>query len=142
MRKSLAAVVAASTAAIAGCQVHAGESGGATVSRSYQVGNFQQIEVAGPYNVEVRTGANPGVSARGSEKLLERTVVEVKGDKLIIHPEEHHGWFHMGWTRRSKAVFTVTVPQLSAATIAGSGGIKIDRIAGQSFEGTIAGSGG
>ena len=34
---------------------------------------------------------------KGSEKLLERTVVEVKGDKLIIHPEQQNGWFHCGW---------------------------------------------
>ena len=64
------------------------EDGGATVSRNYQVGNFQQIEVAGPYDVQVRTGANPSGPRAGPEKLLERTVVEVKGDKLLIRPEE------------------------------------------------------
>ena len=51
-----------------------------------------------PYDVQVRTGANPSrLSASGREKLLERTVVEVKGDKLVIHPENQHGWFHFGW---------------------------------------------
>ena len=140
MRKSLAALTVAS-AALAGCQVRA-ESGGATVSRNYQVGNFQQIEVAGPYDVEVRTGGNPGVSARGSEKLLEHTIVEVDGDKLVIRPERHDGWFHFGWSSHGNAHFMVTVPQLSGATIAGSGDIKVDRVAGQKFEGTVAGSGG
>jgi hypothetical protein len=140
MRKSLAAVTAAS-AALAGCQVHA-ENGGPTVSRNYQVGNFQQIEVAGPYDVEVRTGGKPGVSARGSEKLLERTVVEVQGDKLVIHPENNRGFFHFGWSSHGKANFTVTVPQLNGATIAGSGDIRVDRVTGQSFEGNVAGSGG
>jgi hypothetical protein len=140
MRKSVAAVIAAS-AAVAGCQVHAQE-GGPTVSRNYQVGNFQQIEVAGPYDVEVRTGGNPGVSAKGSEKLLERTVVEVRGDKLLIHPEQHNGLFHFGWSNHGKAHFTVTVPQLSGATIAGSGDIRVDKVQGQRFEGTVAGSGG
>jgi hypothetical protein len=140
MRKSLAAVTAAS-AALAGCQVHA-ENGGATVSRNYQVANFQQIEVAGPYDVEVRTGGKPGVSARGSEKLLERTVVEVTGDKLVIRPENNRSFFHFGWSNHGKAVFTVTVPQLMGATIAGSGDIHVDRVTGQKFEGTVAGSGG
>jgi hypothetical protein len=140
MRKSVAAVIAAS-AAVAGCQVHA-QDGGPTVSRNYQVGNFQQIEVAGPYDVEVRTGGNPGVSAKGSEKLLERTVVEVRGDKLLIHPEQHNGLFHFGWSNHGKAHFTVTVPQLSGATIAGSGDIRVDKVQGQRFEGTVAGSGG
>ena len=140
MRRSLAIMTAAS--ALAGCQVHADEGAGPTVARNYQVGNFQQIEVAGPYDVEIRTGANPSVSARGSEKLLERTVVEVKGDKLIIRPESNHGWFDFGWHTHGKANFAVTVPQLSGATIAGSGDIHVDRVAGDRFEGTVAGSGG
>jgi putative autotransporter adhesin-like protein len=139
MRKSVAAVIAAS--ALAGCQVHA-EDGGPTVSRNYQVGGFQQIEVAGPYDVQVRTGANPGVSAKGTEKLLERTVVEVQDGKLLIHPEKRGGLFHFGWSTHGKAHFTVTVPQLTGATIAGSGDIKVDKVAGPAFEGTVAGSGG
>ena len=140
MRNSLAAVIVASTA-LAGCQVRA-EGGGATVSRNYQIGNFQKLEVAGPYDVEVRTGANPGVSARGSEKLLERTVVEVKGDKLLIRPQRSGGWFNFGWSSHGKAEFVVTVPELRGATIAGSGDIKVDQVHGDSFEGTVAGSGG
>src|SRR5206468_7792746 len=139
MRRSLAAVIAA--LALAGCQVHAGDPG-ATVSRSYQVGNFQRIEVAGPYDVDVRTGANASVSARGGEKLLERTLVEVRGDELVIRPENSHSFFGWGWGSHGKANFTVTVPQLSEATIAGSGDIRVDKVAGQQFAGSVAGSGG
>jgi hypothetical protein len=141
MRKSIAAAVIAASAATSACG-HAGEGAGQTVSRNYQIGNFQTIEVAGPYDVEVRTGSNPGVAARGSEKLLERTVVEVRGDKLVIRPQEHHGWFSFGWGTRGKANFTVTVPQLSGATIAGSGDINVDKVQGNRFEGAVAGSGG
>jgi hypothetical protein len=138
MHKSLAPMIAAS-AALAGCQVHAQDGG--TVSRNYQVGNFREIEVAGPYDVQVRTGGNQSVSAQGSEKLLERTTVEVRGDRLVIRPEQH-GWFNFGWSTHGKASFMVTVPQLSGATIAGSGGIHVDRVQGNSFEGSVAGSGG
>ena len=139
MRKSVAAVVAAS-ATLAGCQMH--EGSGRTVSRSYSVGNFQGIEVAGPYEVDVRTGANPSVSANGSERLLDRTTVEVKDGKLRIRPEEHMSFFNFGWHSHGKATFTVTVPQLNGATIAGSGDIHVDRVSGQRFEGAVAGSGG
>ena len=48
-----------------------------------------------------------------------------------------HGLAHPG-----KAHFVVTVPQLRAATIAGSGDIKVDQVTGDLFEGTVAGSGG
>jgi hypothetical protein len=142
MRKSIAAaVIAASTATSACGQMHR-EGAGPTVSRSYQVGNFDKIEVAGPYDVSVRTGANATVSAEGSEKLLEKTVVEVRGDKLIIRPEDHHGFFSWGWGNSGKANFTVTVPQLSGAAIAGSGDIRVDHVRGDQFEGEVAGSGG
>lgn len=140
MRKSVAALIAAS--ALSGCQVHASEDAGRTVSRNYQVGNFTAIEVAGPYDVDVRTGSNASVSAKGGEKLLDKTMVEVKGDKLVIHPESSHSFFNFGWSHHGKASFTVTVPSLSGATIAGSGDIRIDKVAGRNFDGTVAGSGG
>jgi hypothetical protein len=135
-------MLVAAAGVISACSEAHSQSGGPTVSRNYQVGPFQEIEVAGPYAIDVRTGANPTVAANGSEKLLEHTIVEVKGGKLLIHPEEQKGWFHGGWHSRGKAIFTVTVPELRSATIAGSGGIRVDRVAGDSFEGTIAGSGG
>jgi DUF4097 and DUF4098 domain-containing protein YvlB len=140
MRKSIAAAIAGSALA-AGCGQMHDEGTGPAVSRNYQVGNFQEIEVAGPYDVTVRTGANPSVAAEGGQKLLDRTVVVVQGDKLVIHPEEKHSWFNFG-SHNGKASFTVTVPQLSGAAIAGSGDIHIDQIKGASFNGQIAGSGG
>jgi hypothetical protein len=142
MRKSIAAAVIAASAATGACGGAHGDGAGPTVTRNYQVGNFQQIEVAGSYDVTVRTGGNPGVSAQGGQKLLDRTIVEVQGDKLVIHPQEHHGFsiFHFG--NSGSARFTVTVPQLSGATIAGSGDIHVDHVQGASFEGAVAGSGG
>jgi hypothetical protein len=140
MLRSLAPVLAAT--ALTACQAHGAENAGAVVSRNYQVGNFSAVEVAGPYDVEVRTGANPSVAARGSEKLLEHTVVEVRDGKLVIRPENNHNFFHWGWGNHGKASFTVTVPQLNGATIAGSGDIRVDKVAGPGFEGTVAGSGG
>lgn len=139
MLRPIAAIVAAS--ALAGCQVHA-QDGGPTVSKNYSVGNFSAIEVAGPYDVEVKTGSSVSVSARGDEKLLERTTVEVEGDKLVIHPENNHNFFHWGFGHRGSAHFTVTVPQLHGASIAGSGDISVDKVTGPAFEGEVAGSGG
>jgi hypothetical protein len=139
MSKALVPVIAAS-ALLAGCQVHA-QDGGPTVNKNYSVGNFSAIEVAGPYEVEVRTGSNPSVAARGGEKLLERTIVEVQGDKLVIHPQKQHGFFQWSFGHGG-AHFVVTVPQLHGATIAGSGDIKVDKVAGPAFEGEVAGSGG
>jgi hypothetical protein len=127
--------------ATAGCGETRAQSGGPVVDRQYQVNGFTRIEVAGPYDVDVRTGGNFSVSAKGSEKLLERTVVEVRGDRLVIRPERDKWWNNMGWKHDAKANFVVTLPQIREATIAGSGDIRVNEIRGDSFEGTIAGSG-
>jgi len=142
MRKAIAAAVIVLSAATSACGRAHGEDGGPAVSRNYQVGSFDQIEVAGPYNVQVRTGPNPSVSAQGSQKMIEHMVVEVRDGKLEIHPERQKGWFHTGWNFHGKVDLTVTVPQLRGASIAGSGDIKVDQVKGDTFNGEIAGSGG
>ncbi|MGI8706362.1 MAG: head GIN domain-containing protein [Sphingomicrobium sp.] len=141
MRKAMLIGIAAAAMAAAACGQNRAEDGGPTVQRNYQVGAFERIEVAGPYEVEVRTGGEPGVSASGPEKLIERLVVEVRGDRLLIHPRRENGsrWFN--WGSRGTARVQVTAPALPAATIAGSGEIRIDRVEGASFEGSVAGSG-
>jgi hypothetical protein len=140
MRKLIAAALIAASTAPAACSHDRDEDAGPVVSRAYQVGNFTALEAAGPFDVTVRTGANPGVQVKGNQKLVEKLVVEVKGDKLLIRPEEHRGWFHWG-TTHGKAEIAVTVPQLRAATLAGAGGITIDKVTGDSFDGSIAGAG-
>jgi len=140
MRKALLVGIVAAATASAGCGQSRAQDGGPLIQRSYQVGSFDHIEVAGPYDVDVRTGAAPSVSASGPEKLLERLVVEVKGDKLLIHTQEHHGFFHWDSIHGS-AKLAVTVPSLAGAEIAGSGGITVDKVKGDRFNGSVAGSG-
>jgi hypothetical protein len=139
MRKSVAAVIAAS--ALSGCQVHAKEDGGPSVSRNYQAANFEQVEAAGPFDVVIRTGGNFSVAAQGPEKLLEHTTVEVKDGRLIIRPEHEGGFFHFGHSYRGKATFTVTLPQLTGATLAGAGNMNVDKVTIPEFKGSVAGAG-
>jgi hypothetical protein len=141
MRKIIAAALFAAAAATAACSKGHAEDPGPTVSRNYTVGNFDRIEVAGPYNVQVHTGAGPSASAKGPEKLIERLVVEVKGGKLLIHSKENHGFnFHFG-SHHETIQLTVNVPQLRGAAIAGSGDIQVDNVKGNQFAGEIGGSG-
>lgn len=137
-----AAAIIAVSALTAGCSGNRAEASGSTISRNYPVGGFSQLAVAGPYDVEVRTGAKHSVSAQGGEKLLERTIVEVKGDKLIIRTQRNKSWFGMGFSKNGQAKFVVTLPQLGSASIAGSGDVRVDKVSGPSFKGSIAGSGG
>lgn len=125
----------------AGCHVNADaedREAGAEVSRSYKVGAFDKIEVAGPYDVKVVSGGDGAISARGGENLLNETDVVVEGDTLKIMPKKRKG-FRWGWSD-GKAVFTVNATALRGAAIAGSGGIAVDKVAGD-FDGDVAGSG-
>ena len=139
MKKPFAAAAIAAIAS-AGCTSARGEDGGPAVQRNYDIGAFERIEVAGNYEVDVRTGSEPGVRASGPEKSIERMVVEVDGDTLTIHPKKRGG-LNIGWSSGEPVRLIVTVPRLTGAEIAGSGAIKVDRVAGDSFEGGVAGSG-
>lgn len=144
MIKAAAIALLGAAAAVSGCAQARGEPGGPAVQRSFAVGGFERIEVAGPYEVEVRTGAAPGVFAHGPEAAVEHMVVEVRGDRLEIHPRKQKRFgipFGPGRSRHGKVRLTVTVPQLRSAQIAGSGDMTIDTVRGERFEGGIAGSG-
>jgi hypothetical protein len=140
MRTSLGlAAVIAACATLSACG-GGRESPGPVVSRSFQVGAFDQVEAAGPFDITVRTGAAPSVEARGNQSLIDRLQVDVENGKLRIRPHNDHGFF--GWgIHRGKATITITVPSLKAATLAGAGDITIDKVEGDSFEGKMAGAG-
>lgn len=131
----------AATAALAGCTEARSENGGPTVERSYAVGNFDRIELGGNYDVTVHTGQKPGVQARGSEKVMERLVVEVRDGVLVIEPRKTEG-FNWHWSNHGgKVALNVTVPSLRGAQLSGAGDVRIDAVKGDRFDGGIAGAG-
>lgn len=140
MVKPFIIAIAAAAAAAAGCSEARSQEGGPAVQRNYPVGSFERIELAGAYDVTVRTGAAPSVQARGSQEAIERLVVEVEGNRLKIYPQRRSG-LSFNWGSMGKVTLTVTVPRLSAVELAGAGAVRIDRVVGDSFEGAVAGSG-
>ncbi len=125
----------------AGCHVGADaedREAGAEVTRSYQVGAFDRLEVSGPYEVNVVTGGKGGISAKGGENLLAETEVIVEDNVLKIQPRKKKG-VRWNW-RNGKAVFTVNAAALHGASIAGSGDVSVDKVSGD-FEGEVAGAG-
>jgi hypothetical protein len=140
MNKAIALGMVVAAAASAGCARDRGESAGPATTRNYPVAGFERISVAGPYEVTVATGSAPSVRASGGERAIERMVVEVTGDTLKIHPKKRSG-LNFGWSRHHPVKLTVTVPRLTAAEIAGSGNIQVNKVAGDSFEAGVAGSG-
>lgn len=138
----MAALLGMAVAAItAGCTAAHSEGGGPTVERSYAVGNFDRIDLAGNYDVAVHTGQKPGVQAHGAEKVMERLVVEVRDGVLVIEPRKTEG-FNWHWSDHGgKVTLNVTVPSLRGAQLGGAGNVRIDAVKGDRFDGGIAGSG-
>ena len=126
------------TLALAACG-----SGGAqprpNEQRSFAVAGFDEIQLMGSHDVVVTTGAQPSVRAQGDGRTLDRMEIDVDGHTLRIRERSHHGWFsfHHG----DGVTVYVTVPALQAATVAGSGSLRVNEVRGPSFTGTIAGSG-
>ena len=139
MRRAIVLGMVATATALGGCSEARSKDAGPTVERNYQVGNFDRIELAGAYDATIRTGSAPSVHAKGGANVLERLIVEVKDGRLVIHPKEKR--FNWSSGPRSKVELTVTVPKLRAAELAGAGNIRIDRVSGDRFEGSVAGSG-
>lgn len=136
------AIILGAAAVASGCNGRegsgqGGEDAGAMVSRDFAVGDFKRIESAGSFDVTVRTGSRASVRAEGPQKILDRLIVEVKGDELIIRPR--NGSFR--WGRSGPVRIAVTVPELHEATLAGSGTLSVDKVATERFKATIAGSG-
>jgi hypothetical protein len=131
----------AAALSLAACGGSNAEPAGPTVQRDYQVGAFDRLEVAGPFDVTVTTGGQPSVHASGPSNLLDKMEVKVEGGVLKIRPKKRNSMFNWNFGRDGKATIAISVPMLSEAAIAGSGGIAIDKISGARFEGGIAGSG-
>ena len=137
MRK---AVLFLSTALLAACAADAQEGGGSSVSRTFEVGSFSSVSLAGPHNVVVQVGPAASVRAEGPEKEIERLKIEVRGGDLEIGTKKE-SW-NVGFKRdRRPVTIYVTTPSLAAADIAGSGDMRIDRVEGERFAAETAGSG-
>ena len=117
---------------------HEGEAR-ATGSRSFDVGGFDRIALAGSYDVVVTVGAAVSVRAEGDARRLERLDIRVEDGQLRIGNRERRGWSWGG--DHGRVTVHVTVPALAAAAVAGSGDMRIDQIEGAAFTAAVAGSG-
>jgi hypothetical protein len=110
------------------------------VDRSYRVGAFDKIVAAGPNQVVVHVGGAPSVTARGPAETLDKMEVVIEHGGLQIRPRRE---FRNGsdWRNVKPATFSVTMPRVTGATLAGSGDLSIDRAEGGKFAATVAGSG-
>lgn len=109
---------------------------GSGPSRQFAVADFTAIAAAGSDDVDVRTGGGFSVRAEGDPAVLEHLRIRRDGDTLTIGRDP--GWHP---TASGAAKVFVTMPRIAEASVAGSGGIVVDRVSGDRFKGAAAGSG-
>ncbi|MBU3078030.1 head GIN domain-containing protein [Sphingomonas quercus] len=115
--------------------------GGTQASRDFPLAGFNEIAASGIADVEVHTGAPFHVQAVGTEDALDNLRLKVSDGQLAIGNKSGS---MLGWLfgrRQGRVHVRVTMPEISAANLSGAGNIVIDRVAGDRFEGAIAGSG-
>ena len=108
--------------------------------RNYDVASFDKVSAAGPMHVLVTVGPATSVQAEGPNATLDKYEVVVEHGSLEIRPKQHDFW-EPGWKDLKPATFRVTLPRLSATSVAGSGDMKVDRVKGDDFSVSVAGSG-
>jgi hypothetical protein len=107
-------------------------------TRSFAVSDFTAVELAGPDDVDIRVGSAFSVRAEGDEEQLGRLKIERNGDTLEIGRRRVSG---ISWSSGPGVKIYVTMPRITAAELAGSGNLSVDRAEGASFRGELAGSG-
>lgn len=107
-------------------------------NRSFAASGFDKVALRGPDRVIVKVGPAMSVSAVGDTAILDRLEIEVVDGTLRVGRKESQG---IGWRKGGEATVTVTLPALTAASVAGSGDMDVDRAQAASFDASIAGSG-
>jgi hypothetical protein len=140
------ALILVSTLALAACNMAGAEEGedrsaAPTARQSYNVGSFDAVSLGGPYDVVVQVGPAASVRAEGDAEEIAQMVVEVKNGSLEIRSPKRSGNFTIGFSRDRNVTVYVTAPSLRAASIGGSGDMRIDKVEGSEFAASIGGSG-
>lgn len=138
-----AILILAPTLLLGACHFDRDDDGGhADVKRAYPVAGFDRIALGGTYDAVVTVGGGFSVRAEGDSRSIDRLVVRVENGELKIETKKGDGWsWNFGGHHRRGATVYVTVPSLTAASIAGTGDMKIDKVGGKAFTAAIAGTG-
>jgi hypothetical protein len=115
----------------------AGVRNGDTVT--YHVDGFDAVALGGAATVDVRVGPAYSVRAEGPAAAFANFRVAREGDTLQL------GRRYQGDDRREELdkqiTIHVTLPRLAAASLGGSGAMRVDRVRTERFRASLGGSG-
>jgi hypothetical protein len=108
-------------------------------TRNFGITGFTKVRVEGPYKVSLATGVAPFAKASGSSAAIDRVMVEMRGDTLVIKPNP--SWGGYPGADPGPVELSIGTHDLTSATMFGAGLLSIDRVKGLTFALTIQGSG-
>src|SRR5688572_21940830 len=97
--------------------------------RRYSVTDFDRVQVDGPYQVTLTTGASSSARATGSTAALDRLSIDVQGRTLRVRTNAS-AWGGYPGTPAELATVALTTRDLQAVTVNGSGNLAIDKAKG------------
>jgi Putative auto-transporter adhesin, head GIN domain len=127
--------------ALAACGATDGKlrNAGPDGARNFDVSGFTAVSLEGSDNVRVVHGATTSVTAIGPQEVLDLLNIRVERNTLKIDRKSGRANWLRGDYRG--ATITVTMPTITAAAVAGSGNMTVDRAASDGFEAAVEGSG-
>lgn len=135
---SLVPVVALTLATACGVSIDLDGAGvrgsGVSETERRSVEAFDRVDVGGNIDVEIEVGPATGVTLTGDDNLLPIVETEVREGTLHLRPREEVD-------PRAGMRATITTPSLEAASIGGSGEVRIRGVRADAFDAGVRGSG-
>jgi hypothetical protein len=138
MTRTAAVFAAVALIPLAGCQALGPQvvGSGVVASEDREVAGFRTIAVTGSGEVIITPGAAPALTIEAEDNLLPLIRSDVEGGKLTL------GFKSNTWVKATKPiVFRLTVAELDAVSVAGSGTVTAGKLVGDKFDLSISGSG-
>jgi len=114
---------------------------GNVVTDERKTSDYDQVDVAGPLDVELFSGSEGNITVKADENLLEYIVTEVKGSRLVIKVKEGYS---LSPSTRNSILITVPFKDIDQVSLAGSGDVYTrtnNIIKASSLKASLAGSG-
>jgi hypothetical protein len=111
-----------------------------TIERS--TADYDEVAVAGWFDVELIEGTEGKLTIRGEENLLEYIKTEVKDNKLVVKVKKGVNLKPSSWGNGGGILVTVPVESISSVSLSGSGDVVSKTvIKADNFETRLSGSG-
>lgn len=102
------------------------------------VAPFTAVSNSGPVDLHIEVGKAQSVVVSGSDDLVSDLQTEVVGNELRLHMRRDTTSFSR---HRDELAVTITVPQLTAFTMAGAGATTITHMSGDNLDVRFGGAG-